>query len=249
MCRTQLSDLSDMDSARWFAALARDLADQADRDAAASRVLELITGAIGCSFAAIAHLTPQGVLVHSNSTDQELLAKVSAISAGTGEGIAWDVLRGSATVRVQDLAAESRWPLFTERLRTETPIRSALGYCLTLDNVVRAAMLLFSDEPGFFTDPIRRFADVYADHAAIALAKVHDHERAGNLETALQSNREIGMAIGILMVRYSLTDQAAFDLLRVNSQHQHRKLRDIAAETVYRGDLPQRDEPAALRLA
>jgi hypothetical protein len=100
-------------------------------------------------------------------------------------------------------------------------------------------MLLFSEEPDFFTDALCRFVDVYADHAAIALAKVGDHERAENLETALQSNREIGMAIGILMVRYALTDHAAFDLLRVTSQHEHRKLRDIAAETVYCGDLPR----------
>jgi transcriptional regulator with GAF, ATPase, and Fis domain len=238
-----------MDSARWFAALARDLAEQADRDATASRVLELITGAIGCSFAAIGHLTPQGVLVYSNSTDKEQLGKLAAISTGTGEGIAWEALRTRATVRVEDLDTEDRWPRFTTRLRTETRIRSALGYCLTLDNLVRGAMLLFSDEPGFFTDPICRFADVYADHAAIALARVSEHERAENLETALQSNREIGMAVGILMVRYTLTDQAAFDLLRVTSQHHHRKLRDIAAETVYSGELPQREQPAVLRLA
>jgi len=249
VCRTALSDLFDMDSARWFAALARDLAEQADRDAAASRVLELVTGAIGCSFAAIAHLTPQGVLVHSHSTDQVLLGKVADVSRSTGEGIAWQALRSRATVRVEDLDTESRWPQFTARLRSETPIRSALGYCLTLDNLVRGALLLYSDQPGFFTDSICRFADVYADHAAIALAKVVDHERAENLETALQSNREIGMAIGILMVRYSLTDEAAFDLLRVTSQRQHRKLREIAAETVYSGELPQRDDEATLRLA
>jgi GAF domain-containing protein len=244
-----LSDLSDMDSARWFAALARDLAEQADRDATASRVLELITGATGCSFAAIAHLSPQGVLIHNHATDREMLSKVAAISTSTGEGVAWHALRQRATVRVDDLETESRWPQYTARLRAETPIRSALGYCLILDNLVLGAMLLFSTEPNFFTETICRFADVYADHAAIALARVSDHERAENLETALQSNREIGMAVGILMVRYGLTDQAAFDLLRVTSQHEHRKLRDIAAETVYSGELPQRPERAVLRLA
>jgi GAF domain-containing protein len=243
-----LSDLSDSDSARWFAALARDLAEQADRGATASRILELITGVTGCSSAALAHLTPQGVLVYSNATDKWLLGKLAAM-ATTGEGIALEALRTRAAVRVEDLDTENRWPRFTVRLRTETGIRSALAHCLTLDNRVLGALLLHSEQPGFFTDEIRRFADVYAGHAAIALAKVSEHERAQNLETALQSNREIGMAIGILMVRHSLTDQAAFDLLRVTSQHQHRKLRDIAAETVFSGELPQRDELAVLRLA
>lgn len=54
-----LSDLADMDSARWFAALARDLAENANRDATASRMLDLVTGATGCSFAAIAQLSPR----------------------------------------------------------------------------------------------------------------------------------------------------------------------------------------------
>ena len=244
-----MSDLTDMDSARWFAALARDLAEQSDRDAAASRVLELITGATGCSFAAIAHLSPQGVLVYNHSTDRELLGKVAAISTATGDGVAWQALRERSTVLVEDLNSESRWPQYTARLRAETPFRSALGYSLILDNLVLGAMVLFSAEPGYFTDAICRFGDVYADHAAIALARVTDHERAENLETALQSNREIGMAVGILMVRYGLTDQAAFDLLRVTSQHEHRKLREIAAETVYSGELPQRAARDVMRLA
>lgn len=243
-----LSDLSDLDSARWFAALARDLAEQADREAAASRVLELITAAIGCSYAAIAHQTPQGVLVYSKCTDKSLLGKLAAVSS-SGDAITLEALGTGASVRVDDLDNEKRWSQFSVRLRTETGIRSVLAHSLTLDNVARGALLLYSEQPGFFTDEIRRFAEVYAEHAAIALARVSDHERAQNLETALQSNREIGMAIGILMVRYALTDQAAFDLLRVTSQHQHRKLRDIAAETVYSGELPQRDEPAVLRLA
>jgi GAF domain-containing protein len=249
MGATALSDLNDMDSARWFAALARDLAEQGGKDATATRVLELITGATGCSFAAIAHLSPQGVLVHDHATDRALLGKLASISTNTGEGLAWQALQQRATVRVDDLESESRWPQYTARLRAETPIRSALGYCLILDNLVLGAMLLFSTEPSFFTETICRFADVYADHAAIALARVSDHERAENLETALRTNREIGMAVGILMVRYGLTDQAAFDLLRVTSQREHRKLRDIAAEAVYSGELPQRPERAALRLA
>ena len=123
-------------------------------------------------------------------------------------------------------------------MRQRRPVRSALGHCLVVDNLVLGAMLLYSTQPGFFTDDICRFTDVYADHAAIALSRATEHDRAQNLERALQSNREIGVAIGILMSRYGLTEEAAFDLLRVTSQHRHRKMRDIAAETVYTGELP-----------
>src|SRR4051812_11089931 len=171
-----VNDLSDLDSARWFAALARDLAEQQDRDATTHRILELISGATGCSFASIAHLTPQGVLAYDHSTDKNLLGKVAAISLRTGEGVAWQALRERGTVHVPDLHSEDRWPQYTARMRAETNIRSVLGYCLIVDNLVRGAMLLYSEEPNFFTDSICRFAEVYADHAAIALAKVSDHE-------------------------------------------------------------------------
>ncbi len=64
-------------------------------------------------------------------------------------------------------------------------------------------------------------------------AKASGHERAENLETGLQGNRDIGMAIGILMGRYGTDRPRRFDLLRVTSQREHRKLRENAAETVY----------------
>jgi hypothetical protein len=62
-------------------------------------------------------------------------------------------------------------------------------------------------------------------------------DRAANLEIALASNREIGMAMGILMSSRRVSEQVAFDLLRVASSHSHRKLRDLAAEVVHTGQL------------
>ena len=56
-----------------------------------------------------------------------------------------------------------------------------------------------------------------------------------NLELALQTSRTIGMAVGILMERLRVTQDEAFDVLRSLSQHQHRKLRDIASELTFCG--------------
>lgn len=65
-------------------------------------------------------------------------------------------------------------------------------------------------------------------------------ERAGHLETALTTSREIGTAMGIIMARHKLTRDSAFDLLRRLSQHSHRKLRDVALMVADTGavDLP-----------
>jgi AmiR/NasT family two-component response regulator len=53
-----------------------------------------------------------------------------------------------------------------------------------------------------------------------------------DLTTALESNRDIGAAIGIVMVTRAVESEAAFDLLREASQSRHTKLRDVAREVV-----------------
>ena len=58
-----------------------------------------------------------------------------------------------------------------------------------------------------------------------------------NLHRALNSNREIGAAMGILMARHQLTSDQAFDLLRRVSQGAHRKVVAIAAEVIETGAL------------
>jgi AmiR/NasT family two-component response regulator len=73
-------------------------------------------------------------------------------------------------------------------------------------------------------------------------AQAHERQTANdtiaNLQLALASNRRIGTAVGILMAQGRITDSAAFDLLRLASQHTHRKLRDIADEVILTGALP-----------
>lgn len=61
--------------------------------------------------------------------------------------------------------------------------------------------------------------------------------QAANLEIALNSNRDIGTAIGILMSTHLVTQQQAFTMLRTASQHGHRKLRDIANDVIFTGSL------------
>jgi hypothetical protein len=61
-----------------------------------------------------------------------------------------------------------------------------------------------------------------------------------NLEIALASNRDIGTAIGILMNSQLVTQEEAFTMLRVASQHTHRKLREVANDVIFTGVLTPR---------
>lgn len=58
------------------------------------------------------------------------------------------------------------------------------------------------------------------------------------LETALASNRQIGAAIGIAMARHGLTQTEAFQVLSRASQDQNRKLREVADDVVFTGEVP-----------
>jgi hypothetical protein len=67
--------------------------------------------------------------------------------------------------------------------------------------------------------------------------------QVANLRIALQSNRRISMAVGILMSRHGLTADEAFDSLRAVSQTTHSKLHDIADAVIYVGDFPEGTGP------
>ncbi len=67
---------------------------------------------------------------------------------------------------------------------------------------------------------------------------------AANLELALVSNRQISVAVGIVMARRSLTSEQAFEVLRTVSQSSNRKLRDIALEVAHGGDVALTDGAA-----
>jgi hypothetical protein len=91
---------------------------------------------------------------------------------------------------------------------------------------VRDARLLPAGRP----TARRRTVPVTTDRAV-------DREKNEHLENALTSNRKIGAAMGILMANHKLTEQQAFDALRIASQHSHKKLHDIAFDVVETGHL------------
>lgn len=62
-------------------------------------------------------------------------------------------------------------------------------------------------------------------------------DRISNLENALVSSRIIGIAIGIVMERHKLESADAFHLLVQASQRANLKVRDLAEQLVYTGEI------------
>ena len=68
-------------------------------------------------------------------------------------------------------------------------------------------------------------------------ALVQATDRVKHLERALDSNRIIGTALGILMATQKISSEDAFICLKQASQRTNRKLREIAEDVIYTGAL------------
>ena len=76
---------------------------------------------------------------------------------------------------------------------------------------------------------------VYGVHAGHALAMAH---MVTTLQEGIESRHEIGLAQGILMSRYDMDRNQAFESLRRYSSHANVKLREVAALVIDTGQLP-----------
>jgi AmiR/NasT family two-component response regulator len=96
---------------------------------------------------------------------------------------------------------------------------------------------MYATKPNAFDDTDASTLAVLSTHGAIAFSLAADRQAKDNLTVALANSRKIGAAIGILMYKHQITEQQAFDALRIASQHTHRKLIDIAYDVVETGQL------------
>jgi GAF domain-containing protein len=159
-----------------------------------------------------------------------------------GSGPCVDAVSKDHVFRSADIATDKRWPSFGPLAAQSLGVHSALSIRLTLDQAqAMAGLNLYSRQRDAFDDRARHLAMLLATHAGIIVSRMIALEKAGNLEVALSTSRDIGVAMGILMNRYKITRDEAFDLMRMASQRSHRKLRDIATDVTETGtlDMPQ----------
>lgn len=180
----------------------------------------------------------------------ELPVLVDQIQYDLGSGPCVDAATHRDVYRTGNLAADPRWPEFGRRAAAEYGICSMLSVRLFLeDDDLVAALNLYSTVPDAFDESDQTVVMMLATHASTATVAARLHEQVRHLERALQSNRTIGMAMGVLMNQYKITQNEAFDLLRMASQHGHRKLAEVAREVTETGalDLPPLPVRAGVR--
>jgi GAF domain-containing protein len=160
-----------------------------------------------------------------------------------GHGPCLHAARTGELTLIADTRTERRWPDYSPRAAEHGNL-SSLSIPLTIDEEgqVSGALNIYAREPDAFDEDIREVATGFAPYAAIAVANMHVYESArnmaDNLQIALETRAVIDQAKGILMERYKLTADRAFQMLSRASMNSNRKLRDIADDLVHTGYFP-----------
>jgi GAF domain-containing protein len=137
-------------------------------------------------------------------------------------------------VLIEDMARENRWPRFAS-LAASQGVKSSYAIPMILNDEMIGVLNLYSVDDAFGpTD--EQIGTRFADQAAMAVQHSSAFNRAreliDHLHRALETRDVIGAAVGLTMYRDRLTMEAAFTLLKEESQRDNRKLRQIAESIV-----------------
>ena len=172
--------------------------------------------------------------------------RVDRIQYELGHGPCVDAILTDNLFNAADLRTDPRWPEFGRRAAEDGAL-SMLSFRLFFEDTgstdLMAALNLYATKPEAFDEVDETMLGLVATHGALAISAAQQRRRADGVTAALQSNRDIGAALGVLMTRLLLTREQAFDLMRIASQRTNRKLRDIAEEVLETGTLALLDKP------
>ena len=163
------------------------------------------------------------------------VTEIDNIQYEMGQGPCISAAREGRTVLSGSLGRDSRWPRFggrTARLGVHSVVSLPL---ITPDGVV-GAMNVYAHDKNAFDDRAAELGQVFAAPAAIAVQNAHvlaqTQRLADQLQSALELRGVIDRAVGILMSRSGSTEREALERLRTLSQHEHRKLGEVARQIV-----------------
>jgi hypothetical protein len=230
------------DALRHIAVMFVELGEQLASSDSASAFDALTTVAVrqvrGADAASITTYRDNQFKTVSSTSDRA--RRADAIQYELRSGPCLDAVIENALYQPDDLRSDDRWPEYGARVNRELGWTSMLSFRLfpELATVeLRAGLNLYAEHEHAFDLTSVQVGLLLATHGAMAIAADLNRAQSEDLNRALHTSREIGVAVGILMTRHQLSRDQAFDLLRVASQHQNRKLRDVAIEVGDTGTL------------
>lgn len=225
---------SDTTLAALFARVNEDLLAQEGQplttDRVVQRAIEVVPAADGCGLTLRGR---RGALDTASGTS-EAVGRADQAQYDLGSGPCLESARGHGTLLSDDLDRDERWPRWS-------PIAVDLGFASVLSIRLRAdgqdigALNLYAAAADAFGQDDVDVAEVYASIAAAALSQAR---LVSGLRTAVDSRHQIGIAQGILVARYDLGVEQAFEVLRRLSNDHNVPVRQVAEKVVGARGLP-----------
>jgi len=200
------------------------------------RVVELAALAVPpAAYTGISMLVDDRVTTSVFSDPDVVEIDQAQYNAGTGPCL--DAFRDGKVYRIPSTEHDERWPEFC-RTALQYGIQSTLSLPLLVGDDSVGALNLYSRGEDAFSEEDQQHAETFALQAAVVLANAQAYWDARTLSErlteAMRSRAVIEQAKGILMAQSHAGPERAFDMLRIASQRENRKLREIAQEIVDR---------------
>ena len=173
----------------------------------------------------------------------QLARALDEVQYRLGDGPCLAAATSGRRSELSDTLSPADWAQFAERAAAEG-CRSVLSFPLPGGDRFAGALNVYAG-PSPVPDErtLERFVRL-ADYAVVAVSNAYLYEsaleRAGHLERALDSRAVIDQAKGILMERFKLTADQAFQVLTRVSMESNVKVRDLAERFVVTGELRPR---------
>jgi ANTAR domain len=184
----------------------------------------------GCDHASLL-VKRDGRYVTVGASDR-IAQRVDDMERLAGDGPCVDAIEEETPQIETDLTNPTQWPNLAARMVADTPVRGAMGFRILVDRRKTGALNLFSDKAGVFDSESAGQAIVLASFASVAINAVARGEDVSTLRRGLLSNREIGKAVGMVMMLHNIDEQQAFDVLRRYSQDLNIKVADVARSVI-----------------
>jgi GAF domain-containing protein len=163
------------------------------------------------------------------------VTEVDDIQYGMDQGPCISAAREGQTVMSGSLGGDPRWPRFGGRV-ARLGVHSVVSLPLITPDGVVGAMNVYAHGKNVFDDRAAELGQIFAVPAAIAVHNAHvlaqTRRLANQLQSALEVRGVIDRAVGIVMSRSGSTEHESLERLRSLSQHEHRKLAEVARQIV-----------------
>ena len=207
---------------------ARRLSEVSSLDDTLTEIVQTARSTVpGADHVGVTVARPDGDLATAAATT-ERVREFDDLQYALGEGPCLHAMESGTLVHVADVRQETRWAAFMAEA-ARLGLRSQIGVRLADDRTGPVSLNIYSERDAGLTDHSARAADLFAAQAALAVGKARAMDQ---LEEGMRSRQRIGVAVGILMHRYSISEERAFAYLIRESSHGNTKLRDVAAGVV-----------------